>query len=207
VQKMFGAYEIKTLPLLHMIPWLKWTALDRIKKIRPLYYVDYRKEEVKQFLQKELGWKWYGGHHMENRTAYFANNYYLPRKFGIDLRYPEFAALVRTGQMTRAEALEKIEEPMPIDPSILEEIKKRLALSDSEFEQIMQSPKKTYRDYATYKRTFERMRGIFWIMYKLDLVPKSFYMKYTKKYGDEEKKRYAVSGRFFVPKEAALERK
>jgi N-acetyl sugar amidotransferase len=207
VQKMFGSYEIKTLPLLRMIPWLRWTAINRIKKIRPLYYIDYRKEEVKQFLQKELGWKWYGGHHMENRTAYFANNYYLPRKFGIDLRYPEFAALVRTGQMTRAEALEKIEEPMPIDQSILEEIKKRLDLSDSEFEQIMQSPKKTYRDYATYKRTFERMRGIFWIMYKLDLVPKSFYMKYTKKYGDEEKKRYAVSERMFVPKEAALERK
>ena len=37
--------------------------------------MDYNKEEIKQFLAKEYNWQWYGGHHMENRTAYFANNY------------------------------------------------------------------------------------------------------------------------------------
>ena len=72
---------------------------------RPLYYIDYNKEEVKEMLSKEYGWQWYGGHHMENRTAYFANNYYLPKKFGIDLRYSEFSSLVRAGLMERNVAL------------------------------------------------------------------------------------------------------
>ncbi|NKE71096.1 N-acetyl sugar amidotransferase [Candidatus Manganitrophus noduliformans] len=182
VQSQFGSYKIETFPNLWMMRWLKWTAVDRIKKIRPLYYIDYQKEETKQFLNKEYGWKWYGGHHMENRTAYFTNNYYLPRKFGIDLRYSEFSALVRSGQMTRSQALEKIKEPKPFDPTILEEMKKRLDLKDEEFDRLMNLPRKTYKDYQTYKETFERMRWFFWVMYRFNLVPKSFYMKYTQRY-------------------------
>lgn len=182
VQKAFGRCPLKTFPNLSMLPWLKWSLIDGIQKIRPLYYLDYQKEDTKQFLSNEFGWKWYGGHHMENRTAYFTNNYYLPRKFGIDLRYAEFSALVRNGQMTRQEALAKINEPKPFDVNILDEVKKRLNVSDDAFEHIMALPRKTYRDYATYKETFERLRWLFWAMYKLNLVPKSFYLKYTRKY-------------------------
>jgi hypothetical protein len=156
--------------------------VDRIRKIRPLYYVDYRKEDTKKSLSENYGWQWYGGHHMENRTAYFTNNYYLPRKFGIDLRYSEFSALVRSGQLSRDVALERIATEKPFDASILEEVKKRLGFSDREFDAVMAAPKKTYRDYRTYKELFETLRPLFWAMYKLDLVPKSFYMKYTRKY-------------------------
>ena len=84
--------------------------------------------------------------------------------------------------MPRAEALEKIREPKVFDMGILEEVKKRLNFTDEEFGLVMARPKKSYRDYVTYKQTFERMRWLFWIMYRLELVPKSFYMKYTKKY-------------------------
>ena len=182
VQNQFGTYKLETFPNLWMSQWLKWTIIDGIKKIRPLYYLDYDKEQTKKFLSDNFGWQWYGGHHMENRTAYFTNNYYLPRKFAIDLRYSEFSALVRSGKMTRTDALKEIKEPKPFDPGILEEVKKRLNLSDDAFEKIMAQPKKTYRDYTTYKQTFERMRWLFWVMYQLDLVPKSFYMKYTRKY-------------------------
>ena len=184
IQEQFGSYKMDTFPNLWMSKWLKWTVIDGIKKIRPLYYIDYDKEETKDFLNRELGWKWYGGHHMENRTAHFTNNYYLPLKFNIDLRYSEFSALVRSGKMSRTEALEKIGKPKPFDHGILEEIKKRLNLTNEEFTEIMARPKKTYRDYQTYKKTFERLRWFFWIMYRFDLVPKSFYMKYTKTYGD-----------------------
>lgn len=182
VHKMFGKVKMKTFPNLDLVRWLKWSGVDRIRKIRPLYYVDYRKEEAKRFLSESFGWKWYGGHHMENRTAYFTNNYYLPRKFEIDLRFSELSALVRNGQITRDEALRRIREPKPFDASILEEVKKRLHFSDGEFEDVMARPRKSYRDYKTYKEAFERLRLLFWVMYKCDMVPKSFYLKYTKRY-------------------------
>jgi N-acetyl sugar amidotransferase len=186
VQKRFGTMKIKTLPNLWMSRWLKWMIVDKIKKIRPLYYIQYSKEEVQKFLAENYGWKSYGGHHMENRTAYFANNYFLPKKFGIDLRYPTLAAQVRTGILGRDEALGKLREPKPFDMGILEEVKKRLGFTDEEFDRIMALPKKSYRDFKTYKKRFERMRPLFWIMYKLDMIPKSFYLKYTRTYDDDE---------------------
>lgn len=205
IQKKFGTRPIKTLPNLWLGRWLRWTILNGIKKIRPLYYLDYDKEDVKKFLSEEFDWQWYGGHHMENRTAYFTNNFYLPRKFGIDLRFCEFSALIRNGQMSREEALEKIAEPKPFDEDILVEIKKRLCFTDDQFERIMNAPRKTYRDYKTYKTLFERLRWFFWIMYKLELVPKSFYTKYTKKYSEEELKSLTRMFDLPVPVEKAVE--
>lgn len=184
VQKMFGSRALKTLPSLWMSHWLKWIIVDKIKKIRPLYYLDYNKEEVKKFLSAQFGWQYYGGHHMENRTAYFTNNYWLPKKFGYDLRYCEFSALVRSGQWTREEALEAITQEKPFDAGILVEIYKRLGISEEEFIKLMAAPNKSYRDYPTYKKTFERLRWFFYLLVKANLVPLSFYLKYTKSYKD-----------------------
>jgi N-acetyl sugar amidotransferase len=178
IHRRFGDGRIKTLPLLSMHRWLKWMLVDRIKKFRPLYYVDYDKSAVKSFLTKEYGWQWYGGHHMENRTACFVNNYYLPRKFGIDLRYSEYSALVRSGQMRREEALAQIQEEKPFDPGILDEIRRRVGYSENEWLEVMDRSPSHYTDHPTYKQTFERTRPFFYLLYRSGFVTKSFYHKY-----------------------------
>lgn len=81
--------------------------------------------------------------------------------------------------MSRGEAFDLMEQPPHIEPDLVDFVKKRLGYSDADFERVMNLPKKSYRDYKTYKQTFENMRPFFWLMYKMDLVPKSFYMKYT----------------------------
>jgi N-acetyl sugar amidotransferase len=178
IHKQFGNGKIKSTPLLWLSKWIKWMVINKIKKFRPLYYLDYNKEEVKKFLASEYGWQWYGGHHMENRTAYFINNYYLPIKFGIDLRWCEYSALVRSGQMKREVALEKIKEPKPFDNDLLVEIKTRLNYTDAEWESIMNTKPKHYTDYPTYKKTFERLRPFFFILLKGGYVTRSFYDKF-----------------------------
>ena len=178
IHKQFGDGKIKTLPVLWLSKWLKWMLINKIRKFRPLYYLDYNKEATKQFLNKEYNWQWYGGHHMENRSSYFVNNYYLPKKFKIDLRYTEYSALIRAGQLTKESALVKIKEEKPFEADILIEIKKRIGVSDSEWENIMNAPNKHFTDYTTYKKTFERLRPFFFIMYKKGFVTKSFYYKF-----------------------------
>lgn len=59
-------------------------------------------------------------------------------------------------------------------------VKKRLGLSDEQFENFLEMPRKTYRDYPTYKRRFELLRPLFWLLLKLNRVPKSFYEKFCK---------------------------
>jgi len=181
VHKAFGTRKLKTFPNLWMSSFLNWSVVKQIKRIRPLYYMDYQKEEAKEFMTRELGWKWYGGHHLENRFTQFLHSYFLPRRFNVDFRVQGYSALVRAGQMTRAEGRALLRQPQSCDPEIIQYLKKRLRLSDEEFEALMTQPMKTYRDYTTYKRTFERLRPFFWVLYRLDLVPKSFYIKYTSK--------------------------
>lgn len=181
VQKQFGHFPLKTYPNLWLSHQLKWMIFNRIKRIRPLYYMDYNKEDAKKLLAEKFDWKWYGGHHMENRFTYFTVNYYMFKKFNADLRVSEYSGLIRSGQITRDEGLKLIAEPKPIDREIIALVQKRLGISDTELEEIMnKKPLKSYRDYKTYKPTFERFQWFFWILYKLNLAPQNFYIKYCK---------------------------
>jgi N-acetyl sugar amidotransferase len=179
VHRRFGTVPMKTYPNMPLASFLKWTAFTGLKKIRPLYYLDYDKGAAMEMLTRDLGWKWYGGHHLENRFTAFYWTYFMPRRFGIDGRYLGHAALVRSGQLPRDEALAQLAEPLTYDPDLVETVIRRLGISAEELEHYMTMPKRTYRDYPTYKKTFERLRPLFWALYKLHRVPKSFYLKYT----------------------------
>lgn len=181
IQKKFGKYKIKTFPNLWLKDFLRWMIFGRIKKVRPIYYMDYDKEAAKKLLAEKYDWQWYGGHHLENRFTAFYHSYFLPRRWNIDFRIAGYSAYCRNGWMSREEALALMKEQPHIESDLVDFVKKRLGYTDAEFEALMNLPKKTYHDYKTYKRTFERMRPFFWLMYKLELVPKSFYMKFTVK--------------------------
>jgi N-acetyl sugar amidotransferase len=181
IHRQYGTCKMKTFPNMTLYKFIKWMLVNRIKKIRPLWYIDYRKEEIKNFLSDNLNWKWYGGHHLENRFTAFYHSYFIPKRFGKDFRSLGYSALIRSGQLTRDEGLRLINEPPYLEDEIVDLVKKRLGFSSEEFEKIMNLPHRTYKEFKTYKKIFEKMKPFFWLMYKLDLVPQSFYMKYTAK--------------------------
>lgn len=143
--------------------------------------MDYHKEKAKAVLIQKFGWQWYEGHHLENRFTAFCYSHVLPVRFGIDKRANGYSALVRSGQITRKEALDSLSKSPYLEDGLIEFVKKRLGYSNEELERVLSLPKKTYQDYKTYKLIFEKLRWLFWLFYKLDLVPKSFYMKYALK--------------------------
>ena len=170
---------MKTFPNMPFWTFMKWIAFKRIKKIRPFWYIQYSKEDAKVFLENEYGWQYYGGHHLENRMTAFNHSYYFPKKFNIDYRNNTLSAAVRSGKMTREDAMKEYFEHAPfMEPELLEYFKKRIGLTNDEFERIMKLPPKYWTEYPTYKKRFEMLRPFFYMMYKAHLVPKSFYMKY-----------------------------
>lgn len=179
VHRRYGTLPMRTFPNLTLWRFLRWTALRGLKKVRPLYYMHYHKRDAMELLTRDLGWEWYGGHHLENRFTAFYHSYFMPCRFGIDARTLGYSALVRSGQMPREEGLALLAEPPQYDPELVEMVKKRLGLPDEEFERLMTLPRRTYREFPTYKRTFERLRPLFWLLYRTHRVPKSFYLKYT----------------------------
>ncbi len=72
-------------------------------------------------------------------------------------------------------------QPPDVDWELVEMVKKRLGLTDAQFEEHMTQPVKTYKDFKTHKRLFERLRPLFWLLSRADLIPRSFYLKYTSK--------------------------
>jgi imidazoleglycerol phosphate synthase cyclase subunit len=181
VHKKFGSVPMKTFPNLDFGKFLKWSAFSGIERTRPLYWVDYDKEAAKTFLTDTFGWQWYGGHHLENRFTAFYHTFFLPKRFGINFRQIELSALVRSGQLDREEARSRFFAPRYPDPDLIALVKKRLGLDEAAFDALMTLPKKTYRDYPTYKQRFEALRPLFWVLYKLNRVPKSFYVKFCKR--------------------------
>jgi len=181
IHEQFGKMKMKTYPLMDFWSFMKWILIKKIKKIRPLWYISYSKQEARSMLEKKFCWHYYGGHHLENRMTAFNHSVYFPQKFGIDLRNLSLAASARAEFITREEALAEYKKPPYIEPELIDYFKKRLGLSDDVYEQVMKGPRKTYKDYKTYKRRFELMRPMFLILAKANLVPMSFYIKYTSK--------------------------
>ena len=178
VVKEYSSITLKTYPLMTFFQFLRWTVLNRIKKIRPLWYIDYDKEDARKILEKEYGWTYYGGHHLENRIAAFDHSFLMPTKFKVDQRNNSLSASVRSGKISQKEALETYNKPPFIEKGLIEYTQKRLGLSSKEFQKIMEGPIRHWSEFRTYKKRFELFRPLFAILAKANLVPTSFYLKY-----------------------------
>ena len=178
IHQRYGAMPMKTYPLMTFSRFLWWSLGLRMRKIRPFWYLAYSKERARQFLQDKFGWQYYGGHHLENRMTAFYHGIYMPQKFHSDLRNNTLSALARNGVMTREKAWAEYNTPPVIEDELLAYFKKRLRLTDVEYETIMASEPRSWYEFPTYKKRFEYFRPLFAILAKRNLVPMSFYLKY-----------------------------
>lgn len=181
IHKKFGKIKLKTYPLLTLTKFLKSIIFNRVKFIRPFWYIHYSKESAQQFLKDKYNWKYYGGHHLENRITAFYHQVYLPQKFNVDLRTLSLSALTRSGIIKRDDAINKLKKKINIDNSLIKLFKKRLNLTDMDYNNVMNSKPNYWQSYPTYKKFFEFFGPIFYFFAKLDLLTMSFYLKYCKK--------------------------
>jgi N-acetyl sugar amidotransferase len=173
--KKFRSFPHMTLVKLQYYIWIK-----KIREIRLMEFIDYRKQEVDVILKDELDWQYYGGHHHENLYTKFFQSYYLPEKFSIDKRKTELSALVRSGQITRKDALNEISHSAYIhDDKTVAYAVHKLGLTKEEFEKIMRLPVKSHDDYRTYLPLIRLLRYPIKIAAKMRLVPQILYLKYT----------------------------
>ena len=167
IHRKFGKHKLKTYPTLGFNKEFYYTYLKKIKMIRLLNYVPYNKSEAMKTIEKELGWVYYGGKHYESVFTRFFQAYILPVKFNIDKRRAHWSTLICSGQATREEALEELKKetyPAEMLKSDKEYVIKKLGLTNEEFEEIMNSPVKSYKDYPNDEK---RLKAIYKIYYKL----------------------------------------
>ena len=169
IHKKFGRLPLRTYPLMTFSRFLFWSIFAQIRKIRPFWYINYNKEEARVFLEKKYDWKYYGGHHLENRMTAFFHSIYAPLKFNSDFRNNTLAALVREGKISKKEAWKKYNQSPYIEKNLVKYFIKRLDLTKDDYDRIMLRPTKSWKEYSTYKKRFEIFRPIFLILAKANL--------------------------------------
>ena len=175
IHRRFGQTQLKTYPLLPLSRLLYLSYVRGIRLISPYNYINYEKKEAQKFLQEKYGWEYYGEHHHENVFTTFTLVYWLPMKFHIDKRLITYSAQIVSGELTREEALERINRPK-YSPQELEEMKgyilKKLDLTEEEFKRIWNSPNKSVLDYPSNYLLLRKVAGFIFPVVRLVLPTK-----------------------------------
>ena len=151
IHKKFGTRPLETYPTADILKFkIYYRFFKGLKIVKPLNYFPYEMEAAIETLSTKYGWMPYRHKHHESRFTRFFEAYWLPNKFGFDKRKVHFSSLILTEQMTRDEALERIQKPEYDEESIHDEfefIATKLGIEVKDLESIMLAPNKKYSDY------------------------------------------------------------
>ena len=163
VHKLFGTKKLNKYPKYSFFNLFYWTFIKKIKVISILNYIDYNKDETMKILQNDLGWVYYGGKHYESIYTRFYQGYVLPIKFSIDKRIGHLSDLIRSGQLTRQEALKEIKNPIYNEKLLIQDrefVIKKLSISSESFEKLMTNPRKSFFDYPNSYNTVNWLKKL-----------------------------------------------
>lgn len=152
IQKRFSGKPIDKLRLLSTF---EDSIQRRLRKdiitVKPLNLIDYNFERAVSELKEFCGYQYYGGKHHESILTRFMQCYYLPVKFGVDKRKSHLSSLIISGQITRDEALKRLEAPLYPSENVKESdfngLAAFLGLSREAFDQIIAAPTHSHDEY------------------------------------------------------------
>jgi N-acetyl sugar amidotransferase len=152
IHSKFGTLKLVKFPTADIFKYkIYFRFFKGMKVIQPLNFVKYIKSEAVDLLEKKFDWKQYSHKHYESRFTKFYEGFWLLNKFGYDKRKAHYSSLILTNQMTREDALEKINKP-PFSYEIdddFEYVANKLEISTSDLKTLMNDKNKSFRDYKS----------------------------------------------------------
>ena len=151
IHKRFGKVKLATFPLVSIFVYkIFYRLFLNIKQIRPLDYIEFKKQDAINFLKKEFDWQPYKEKHYESRFTKFYEGYWMLEKFGYDIRKAHYSSLILTNQMSREEALQKLKEKPYSEEEIENEfrfIAEKLDFEVYELKELFKGKNKSFKDY------------------------------------------------------------
>lgn len=161
IQKLYGDRSLKSFPTIGPYKAAIYKLVYKLDYLEPLNLINFKKLEAMKTLEKEYGWRYYGGKHYESIFTKFYQAYILPQKFNIDKRKSHISALVRNGEITLEEARAQLAMPLYASEAELNEEKefvlKKLGFSSREFEQILHEKPRPHDAYPTDIHLYEKL--------------------------------------------------
>lgn len=157
--KQFGTGKLRTFPRVGFFKYhIYYPRIWKMKVLAPLNFMPYSKQEAIDFLEREYGWRYYGGKHYESRWTRFFQAHYLPAKFGYDKRKAHYASLVVAGELSRDAALAELEKPLYTDNELAEDkafVAKKLGISGEELQDLIDQPPRHYTEFPNNQALFQ----------------------------------------------------
>lgn len=164
IHRRFGVAPLKTYPFMSMLEFIWLTRVRKVLTVhRPLNYLNYDKEQARDELTREFGWRDYGGKHSESRFTKFYQEIYLPRKFNFDKRRLHLSSLIVSGQLTRSDALAELATPIISEQQARRDIKfvaKKLGLDVLGLESLIDSAPVSHADYPNQMVLHTRLMAL-----------------------------------------------
>lgn len=155
IHQQFGSGRTRTFPHLNFMGSL---GIFRASTLNLLDYVDYVKADAMALLQRDVGWRSYGGKHHENVYTRWYQGWFLPTRFGYDKRKTHLSSLICSGQISRDQAREELMQPpysVDLQRADTEYVIKKFGLTAESFGELMTLPHKTFHDYPSYAKMRE----------------------------------------------------
>ena len=156
--KRFGTVDMKTYPFTGILKRkIYMPYIAGVKVVKLLNYIPYIKADAERLLMEEYDWQPYPQKHFESIMTKFLEGYWLPTRFGFDIRRPQFSSLILTGQMSREEALERLSQPAIPEAEaqlLFDQVASMLEITPDELRGYMQLPLKSYKDYKNSEHLF-----------------------------------------------------
>ena len=129
---------------------IKLRYLQGIKVIKVLNFISYIKKDAIKLLEDKYNFESFQNKHSESLFTRFYEGYWLPTRFNFDTRRVTFSSQILTGQMTRKDALEKIQVPALSKQEVNELydfIAKKLRVPMKELQKYQTMELKSFTDY------------------------------------------------------------
>lgn len=152
IHKLFENTPLKNLPRLGYFNRIYYNVFLKINTVELLQYQYFNRVEVIEKIKEKMDWVDYGGKHHESVFTRFYQGYILPTKFNIDKRKAHLSNLIFSGQMTKNEALNILNQPtypFNIQRQDFDFVAKKLGFSQNELEEILNQKTVPHKYYGT----------------------------------------------------------
>ena len=151
--------SLETFPAIGTLGYFYYEFIRRINWVHFLDLFNFNKSNSLDILEKDYGYKRYPYKHYESIFTRFYQGYILPQKFGVDKRKMHLSNLIVSGQMTREEALNQINQiPYPSHEDLENDIKyflKKMDWSEDDLKSYIKRKPIPHDFYKSEKKLWE----------------------------------------------------
>ena len=151
--------KLKNYPKLNLFSYLILNNLLKLPVVeKPLNYIDYDKNKAQDLLRRNYSWEDYGDKHSESGFTKFYQEVYLPKKYHFDKQRVHLSSQIVSGQLTREQALNLLEQRSHDNKSEFISIRyvaKKLEIEERELIELLESRGRSHYEFSNNEWLWE----------------------------------------------------